>query len=142
MHLGCSSAGVALYSAIVRPATWFPSMFRQTLGNAVSVVRCDLSAARLPAHLAAVIDGPLETPVAAIRCARLPVPFNVAVETGPVPLAQPGRSRRTGRQTRPLIWANRFAGKSPSFNGRRRPSRDGTSGMMRVYQVRICEGSG
>src|SRR5262245_61478830 len=33
-------------------------------------------------------------------------------------------------------------GKSPSFNGRRRPSRDGTSRMMREYQVRICEGLG
>ena len=38
-----------------------------------------------------------------------------------------------------MIWANRFAGKSPSFNGRRQPSRDGTSRMMREYQVRICE---
>ena len=31
------------------------------------------------------------------------------------------------------------AGKSPSFNGRRQPSRDDTSRMMREYQVRICE---
>jgi hypothetical protein len=28
------------------------------------------------------------------------------------------------------------------FNGRRQPSRDGTSRMMREYQVRICEGLG
>ena len=39
----------------------------------------------------------------------------------------------------PLIWANWFAGRSPSFSGRRQPSRDGTSRMMREYQVRICE---
>src|SRR5262249_33311286 len=31
------------------------------------------------------------------------------------------------------------AGKSSSFNGRRQPSRGGTSRMMREYQVRICE---
>ena len=31
---------------------------------------------------------------------------------------------------------HRFAGRSPSFNGRRQPSRDGTSRMMREYQVR------
>ena len=37
------------------------------------------------------------------------------------------------------FWANRFAGKSPSFNGRRQPSRDGTSRMSREAQVRICE---
>jgi hypothetical protein len=34
------------------------------------------------------------------------------------------------------------AGKSPSFNGRRQPSRGGTSRMMREYPVRICEGLG
>ena len=28
------------------------------------------------------------------------------------------------------------------FNGRRQPSRGGTSRMMREYQVRICEGLG
>ena len=28
------------------------------------------------------------------------------------------------------------------FNGRRQPSCDGTSRMMREYQVRICEGLG
>ena len=36
-----------------------------------------------------------------------------------------------------LIWANWFTGRSPSFSGRRQPSRDGTSRMMREYQVRI-----
>ena len=41
-----------------------------------------------------------------------------------------------------MIWANRFAGKSPSFNGRRQPSCGDTSRMMREYQVRICEGLG
>jgi hypothetical protein len=30
-------------------------------------------------------------------------------------------------------------GRSPKFNGRRQPSTDGTSRMMREYQVRICE---
>src|ERR1035437_8161010 len=30
-------------------------------------------------------------------------------------------------------------GRSPKFNGRRQPSIDGTSRMMREYQVRICE---
>src|SRR3954449_7637804 len=30
-------------------------------------------------------------------------------------------------------------GMSPICNGRRQPSRDGTSRMMREYQVRICE---
>ena len=33
-------------------------------------------------------------------------------------------------------------GKSSTFNGRRQPSGDGTSRMMREYQVRICEGLG
>ena len=33
-------------------------------------------------------------------------------------------------------------GRSPIFNGRRQPSSDGTSRMMREYQVRICEGLG
>jgi hypothetical protein len=31
------------------------------------------------------------------------------------------------------------SGKNPMENGRRQPSRDGTSRMMREYQVRICE---
>src|ERR1019366_178213 len=30
-------------------------------------------------------------------------------------------------------------GRNPKFNGRRQPSIDGTSRMMREYQVRICE---
>ena len=30
-------------------------------------------------------------------------------------------------------------GGNPMFNGRRQPSRDGTSRMMREYQVRFCE---
>src|ERR1700688_3529579 len=33
-------------------------------------------------------------------------------------------------------------GRSPKFNGRRQPSIDGTSRMMREYQVRICESLG
>ena len=44
-----------------------------------------------------------------------------------------------GGGSSPLIWANWFAGRSPSFSGRRQPSRGGTSRMMREYQVRICE---
>src|SRR5947208_11992211 len=30
-------------------------------------------------------------------------------------------------------------GRNPMFNGRRQPSRDGTSRMTREYQVRFCE---
>ena len=30
-------------------------------------------------------------------------------------------------------------GRNPMFNGRRQPSRGGTSRMMREYHVRICE---
>src|SRR6478735_10633346 len=30
-------------------------------------------------------------------------------------------------------------GRNPMFNGRRQPSRGGTSRMMREYQVRFCE---
>src|SRR6266581_4131320 len=30
-------------------------------------------------------------------------------------------------------------GRNPKFNGRRQPSRGGTSRMMREYHVRICE---
>src|SRR6202045_1996759 len=33
-------------------------------------------------------------------------------------------------------------GKNPIYNGRRQPSCDGTSRMMREYQVRFCEGLG
>jgi hypothetical protein len=33
-------------------------------------------------------------------------------------------------------------GRNPTINGRRQPSRGGTSRMMREYHVRICEGSG
>ena len=33
-------------------------------------------------------------------------------------------------------------GRNPKFNGRRQPSRGGTSGMTRECHVRICEGSG
>ena len=40
------------------------------------------------------------------------------------------------------MWANWFAGRSPLFSGRRQPSCDGTSRMMREYPVRICEGLG
>jgi|SRR3984893_358916 hypothetical protein len=32
--------------------------------------------------------------------------------------------------------------KNPIYNGRRQPSCDGTSRMMREYQVRFCEGLG
>jgi hypothetical protein len=62
--------------------------------------RLDLSAARHPAHPAAVIHRPLDAPTAATRCTGLPAPPNVVVETGSVPLAQPGRSRCTGRRAR------------------------------------------
>ena len=38
------------------------------------------------------------------------------------------------------IWLGSTGnGKNPMFNGRRQPSIDGTSRMMREYQVRICE---
>src|SRR6266852_7201456 len=38
------------------------------------------------------------------------------------------------------IWLGSTGnGRSPMFNGRRQPSRGGTSRMMREYQVRICE---
>src|SRR6516162_8760378 len=33
-------------------------------------------------------------------------------------------------------------GRNPTINGRRQPSRGGTSRMMREYHVRICEGLG
>ena len=33
-------------------------------------------------------------------------------------------------------------GRNPLLNGRRQPSRDGTSRMMREYHVRFCEGLG
>ena len=33
-------------------------------------------------------------------------------------------------------------GRNPMYNGRRQPSRGGTSRMMREYHVRICEGLG
>ena len=39
----------------------------------------------------------------------------------------------------PLISANRYAGMSPSFNGRRQPSRGGTSRINREVYVRFCE---
>ena len=38
-----------------------------------------------------------------------------------------------------MIWANRYAGMSPSFNGRRQPSRGGTSRINREVCVRFCE---
>jgi hypothetical protein len=38
------------------------------------------------------------------------------------------------------IWLGSTGnGKNPMFNGSRQPSIDGTSRMMREYQVRICE---
>src|SRR6266516_7040876 len=38
------------------------------------------------------------------------------------------------------IWLGSTGnGRSPMFNGRRQPSRGGTSRMMREYQVRFCE---
>ena len=38
------------------------------------------------------------------------------------------------------IWLGSTGnGRNPMFNGRRQPSCDGTSRMMREYQVRICE---
>src|SRR5215467_13052633 len=41
------------------------------------------------------------------------------------------------------IWLGSTGnGRSPMFNGRRQPSRGGTSRMMREYQVRFCEGPG
>jgi hypothetical protein len=60
----------------------------------------DLSAARLPPHQAVVIDRPLDTPAAVTQRARLPARASIAVEAGPIPLAQPGRSRRAGRGAR------------------------------------------
>src|SRR5262249_17119792 len=38
-----------------------------------------------------------------------------------------------------LIWANRLAGMSPLFNGRRQPSCGGMSRISREAYVRICE---
>src|SRR5438445_1772745 len=41
------------------------------------------------------------------------------------------------------IWLGSTGnGRSPMFNGRRQPSRDGTSRMTRECQVRFCEGLG
>src|SRR5205823_5116392 len=41
------------------------------------------------------------------------------------------------------IWIGSTGnGRNPMFNGRRQPSRGGTSRMTRGYQVRICEGLG
>src|SRR5947208_15481573 len=38
------------------------------------------------------------------------------------------------------IWLGSTGnGRNPMFNGRRQPSRDGTSRMTREYQVRFCE---
>src|SRR6202043_1731645 len=38
------------------------------------------------------------------------------------------------------IWLGSTGnGRNPMFNGRRQPSRGGTSRMMREYQVRYCE---
>src|SRR5207247_2694683 len=38
------------------------------------------------------------------------------------------------------IWLGSTGnGRNPMFNGRRQPSRGGTSRMMREYQVRFCE---
>jgi hypothetical protein len=62
--------------------------------------RLDLAAARLPPHQTVLIDRLLDAPTAATRCTGLPALPHVVVETGPVPLAQPGRSRRTGRRGR------------------------------------------
>ena len=62
--------------------------------------RLDLSAARLPPHRAVAIDRLLDAPAAVTQHARLPAHASIAVETGPIPLAQPGRSRRAGRRAR------------------------------------------
>jgi hypothetical protein len=62
--------------------------------------RLDLSAARLPSHRTVLIDRLLEAPAAVTRCARLPSRASIAVETRPIPLAQPSRSRRAGRRAR------------------------------------------
>jgi len=41
------------------------------------------------------------------------------------------------------IWLGSTGnGRNPIINGRRQPSSDGTSRMMREYQVRFCEGLG
>src|SRR5215208_249977 len=41
------------------------------------------------------------------------------------------------------IWIGSTGnGRNPIINGRRQPSSDGTSRMMREYQVRFCEGLG
>src|SRR6202011_5031188 len=41
------------------------------------------------------------------------------------------------------IWLGSTGnGRNPMFNGRRQPSRDGTSRMTRECQVRFCEGLG
>src|SRR3979490_2246539 len=40
------------------------------------------------------------------------------------------------------IWLGSTGGRNPMFNGRRQPSRGGTSRMTRECQVRFCEGLG
>ena len=62
--------------------------------------RLDLSAARLPPHQAVAIDRLLDAPAAVTQRARLPARASIAIDTGPIPLAQPGRSRRAGRRAR------------------------------------------
>jgi hypothetical protein len=61
----------------------------------------------------------------------------IAVELGPT-----GGARRSPKVQRKVIAfeiGSTGNGRNPIFNGRRQPSRGGTSRMMREYQVRICE---
>src|SRR5712671_6881874 len=58
-----------------------------------------------------------------------------------------GRSFEVGNQMlisnhRKLLWSKAMVGRARGFSGRRQPSCDGTSRMMREYQVRFCEGLG
>jgi len=62
--------------------------------------RLDLASGPLPPHQALVIDRLLDAPAAVTSRARLPARAKIAIEMGPIPLAQSGRSRRAGRRAR------------------------------------------
>jgi MFS family permease len=75
--------------------------------------RLDLASGPLPPHQALVIDRLPDGPAAVTSRARLPARADIAVETGPIPLAQPGRSRRPGcRRRRPPRTARVRSGAS------------------------------
>ena len=86
------------------------------------------------------LDGDAKGKAQVAQTARPKVPMRRLGADCFVVALKRGNARVERRERVIAIWLGSTGnGRNPMFNGRRQPSRGGTSRMMREYQVRFCE---